>query len=113
MAYINPFIKVNAGGIPRLEARNTPTADASSNLIYDFYEHRFLNYPYAGIIIFKLPAVTAPAAAGDVYFTTGGTNSAQVFNKAGATLASNDTSLVAGGVFIGWYSEGKLLLLNV
>ena len=36
MAYISPFIKVNAGGIPRLEARNTPTADTSNNLIYDF-----------------------------------------------------------------------------
>ena len=35
MAYINPFIKVNAGGIPRLEAKNTPTADASNNLIYE------------------------------------------------------------------------------
>ena len=113
MAYIIPFIKVNAGGIPRLEARNTPTADASKNLTYDFYEHRFLNYPYAGIIIFKLPAVTTPTAAGNVYFTTGGTNSAQVFNKAGAVLASNNASLVAGGVFIGWYSEDKLLLLNV
>ena len=112
MAYINPFIKVNAGGIPRLEARNTPTADTSNNLTYDFYEHRFLNYPYAGIIIFKLPAVTAPAA-GNVYFTTGGSNAIQVFNKAGAVLASNDASIVAGGVFIGWYSEGKLLLLNV
>ena len=113
MAYINPFIKVNAGGIPRLVARNTPIVDTSNNLTYDFHEHRFLNYPYAGIIIFKLPAVTAPAAAGNVYFTTGGSSTAQVFNKAGATLASNDTSLVAGGVFIGWYSEGKLLLLNV
>ena len=113
MAYISPFIKVNAGGIPRLEARNTPVADTSNNLTYDFHEHRFLNYPYAGIIIFKLPAVTAPAAAGNVYFTTGGANSTQVFNKAGAVLASNDASLVAGGVFIGWYSEGKLLLLNV
>ena len=97
MAYINPFIKVNAGGIPRLEARNTPTVDASNNLTYDFYEHRFLNYPYAGIIIFKLPAVTTPAA-GNVYFTTGGSNSAQVFNKAGAILASNNTDLVAEGV---------------
>ena len=113
MAYISPFIKVNAGGIPRLEARNIPTADTSNNLTYDFYEHRFLNYPYAGIIIFKLPAVTAPAAAGNVYFTTGGSNATQVFNKAGAVLASNDASLVAGGVFIGWYSESKLLLLNV
>ena len=113
MAYISPFIKVNPGGIPRLEARNTPTADTSNNLTYDFYEHRFLNYPYAGIIIFKLPAVTAPSAAGSVYFTTGDSNSVQVFNKAGAVLASNNIDLVAGGVFIGWYSEGKLLLLNV
>ena len=113
MAYISPFIKVNAGGIPRLEARNTPVADTSNNLTYDFYEHRFLNYPYAGIIIFKLPTVTAPAAAGNVYFTTGGSNAIQVFNKSGAVLASNNTDLVAGGVFIGWYSEGKLSLLNV
>ena len=113
MAYINPFIKVNAGGIPRLEARNTPTADTSNNLTYDFYEHRFLNYPYAGIIIFKLPAVTTPAAAGNVYFTTGGTSAAQVVDKAGAILASNNASLVAGGVFIGWYSESKLLLRNI
>ena len=113
MAYINPFIKVNAGGIPRLEARNTPTADASNNLTYDFYEHRFLNYPYAGIIIFKLPAVTAPATAGNIYFTTGGTNAIQVFNKSGDVLASNNAGFVVGGVFIGWYSEGKLLLLNV
>ena len=113
MAYINPFIKVNAGGIPRLEARNTPTADASNNLTYDFYENRFLNYPYAGIIIFKLPAVTAPAAAGNIYFTTGGTNAIHIFNKAGDVLASNNASFVAGGVCIGWYSEGKLLLLNV
>lgn len=113
MAYINPFIKVNAGGIPRLEARNTPIADASNNLTYDFYEHRFLNYPYAGIIIFKLPAVTAPATAGNIYFTTGGTNAIQVFNKSGDVLASNNAGFVAGGVFIGWYSEGKLLLLNI
>ena len=61
----------------------------------------------------KLPAVTAPAAAGSVYFTTGGSNATQVFNKAGDVLASNNASLVAGGVFIGWYSEGKLSLLNV
>ena len=59
------------------------------------------------------PAVTAPAAAGNIYFTTGGTNAIQIFNKAGDVLASNNASFVAGGVFIGWYSEGKLLLLNV
>ena len=113
MAYINPFIKVNAGGIPRLEARNVPAADASNNLTYDFYPHRFLDYPYAGLIIFKLPAVTAPGAAGNVYFTSGGSNSTQVFNRHGVAVPSNSANLVGGGVFIGWYSEGKLLILNV
>lgn len=113
MAFINPFIKVNAGGIPRLEARNTPTADTSNNLTYDFYPHKFLNYPYAGLIIFRLPAVTAPTAAGSVYFTSGGSNSTQVFARSGAVLPSNSANLTAGGTFIGWYSEGKLLLLNV
>ena len=29
MAYINPFIKVNAGGIPRLSAINIPTVEAA------------------------------------------------------------------------------------
>lgn len=113
MAIINPFIKVNAGGIPRLEARNTPTADASNNLTYDFFPHRFLSYPYAGLLIFRLPAVTAPAAAGEVFFTTGGNNNVQVFDKAGVAIASNDADLIPGGVFIGWYSDGKLLLLNI
>ena len=113
MAYINPFIKVNAGGIPRLEARNTPTVDSSNNLTYDFYAHRFLNFPYTGLIIFKLPAVTAPGAAGEVFFTTNSSNSIQVNTKAGEALASNNTALVAGGVFIGWYSDSKLLILNI
>lgn len=112
MAYINPFIKVNQGGIPRLEARNVPTA-TNNNLTYDFYPHRFLDYPYAGLIIFKLPAVTAPTTAGNVYFTSGGSNSTQVFNRNGVAVPSNSANLVGGGVFIGWYSEGKLLILNV
>lgn len=113
MAYINPFIKVNAGGIPRLEARNTPTADANNNLTYDFYPHRFLSYPYSGLIIFKLPAVTTPGAAGEVFFTTGGNSGIQVYDKAGTAIASNDAELVLGGVFLGWYSDSKLLLLNI
>ena len=37
MAYINPFIKVNAGGIPRLSAINIPTVEADNSLTYDTY----------------------------------------------------------------------------
>lgn len=113
MSYpINPFIKVNAGGIPRLEARNTPTADASNNLTYDFYPHRFLGFPYSGLLIFKLPSVTTPSAAGVVYFTSGGTNQTQLYDFSGNAVDSNNAELVKGGVFIGWYSDGKLLFLN-
>lgn len=112
MAFINPFIKVNAGGIPRLEARNTPVAASDNSLTYDFNPHRFTGYSYAGLLIFKLPAVTAATAAGSVYFTTDGTNKTQVYDYAGAAVASNSATLAAGGVFIGWYSDGKLLLLT-
>ena len=113
MILLNPYFYANKQGIPRLEARNTPTADTSNNLTYDFYEHRFLNYPYAGIIIFKLPAVTAPAAAGNVYFTTGDNNSnILVLDAHGNNLSATDTNLAAGGVYLGWYAEGNLLLMT-
>ena len=112
MAFINPFIKVNAGGIPRLQAINTPVAASDNSLTYDFNNHRFLNYPYVGLIIFKLPAITAPGAAGNVYFTTGGQSNIQVYNHSGEAVVSTNAGLVSGGVFVGWYSDGKLLILT-
>lgn len=111
MAFINPFIKVNAGGIPRLEAKNTPTVDSSNNITYDFQQHRFLSYPYVGLIIFKLPAVTAATTAGNVYFSS--VNKIQVYDKSGNAVESTNSTLALGGIFLGWYSDNKLLLLNI
>lgn len=110
MEFINPFIKVNAGGIPRLAAKNAVVSD--DNVTFDFNKHKFLNYPYVGLIIFKLPAYTV-TAAGNVYFTSGGTNQVQVLDKAGAPAASNSAVLTAGGVFLGWYEDGQIRLLEV
>lgn len=110
MAMINPFIKVNAGGIPRLQAESTSIS--GNDVTYDFHNHRFLNYPYVGLIIFKLPAITAPGAAGNVYFTTGGQSNIQVYNHSGETVVSTNAGLVSGGIFVGWYSDGKLLILT-
>lgn len=110
MAMINPFIKVNAGGIPRLQAESTSIS--GNDVTYDFHSHRFLNYPYVGLIIFKLPAITAPGAAGNVYFTTGGQSNIQVYNHSGEAVVSTNAGLVSGGVFVGWYSDGKLLILT-
>lgn len=112
MAYINPFITVNKNGIPRLEAINIPVVDSSNNLTYDFNRHRFLDLPYVGLIIFKLPKVTAATTAGNVYFTSGGSNQTQVYDQTGTALVSTNALLASGGVFIGWYSDNKLLLLN-
>ena len=110
MAIINPFIKVNAGGIPRLQAESTSIS--GNDVTYDFHNHRFLNYPYAGLLIFKLPAVTAAASAGDVYFTTSNDNKTQVYDYSGNAVKSNDANIAKGGVFIGWYSNDQLLLLT-
>lgn len=109
MVYINPYIKVNAGGIPRLEATGVTSSD---NLVYTFKSHRFLNYPYVGLLIFKLPATTATSTAGTVYFNTSGGNKVQVYDNTGTAVVSNNAKLIQGGVFIGWYDNGELMLLT-
>ena len=106
---INPFIKVNASGIPRLEAISV---DTTSGSIYKFKEHKFLNFPYAGLIIFKLPKVATPTA-GNVYFTTVNNNSnILVLDAHGNNLSATDTNLAAGGIYLGWYAEESLQLLT-
>lgn len=113
MAYINPYIKVNAGGIPRLEAIALDVN--GQDVTYRFRPHRFLNYPYAGLLIFKLPANSTTTLTGNVYFNSGepGTtyNQSQVYDYKGEAVVANKAALVTGGVFIGWYSDGKLLIL--
>lgn len=113
MAFINPFIKVNAGGIPRLQGTAQSPQTTTGNIVYDFEPHRFLNYPYAGMLIFKLNAQpSTPAAAGTVTFSTNGQNATQVFKYDGTALTSTDSGLTNGGVYLGWYSDDKLLLLT-
>lgn len=109
MSIINPYIKVNSGGIPRLEAMSV---DSSSGLVYTFRSHRFLNMPYVGLLIFKLPTVSTTLTAGSVYFTTNGGNKVQVYDNYGEALSGTSTTITKGGVFLGWYSDGELLILT-
>lgn len=110
MEYVNPFIKVNAGGIPRLAAKGATVS--GNDVTFDFNRHRFLNYPYVGLIIFKLPAYTV-SGAGNVYFTSGGENPVQVLRKSGAAASSNGSVLTAGGIFLGWYEDGQVRLFEL
>lgn len=110
MEYVNPFIKVNAGGIPRLAAKSAVVVD--NDVTFDFNKHRFLNYPYVGLIIFKLPPYTV-TGAGNVYFTSGGEKPVQVLKKSGTAAASNGSVLQAGGIFLGWYEDGQVRLFEL
>lgn len=110
MEYVNPFIKVNAGGIPRLAAKNATVN--GDDVTFDFNRHRFLNYPYVGLIIFKLPAYTV-TGSGNVYFTSGGGNAIQVLRKSGAAATSDNAALQAGGIFLGWYEDGQVRLFEL
>lgn len=110
MEMINPFIKVNAGGIPRLAAKSAIVT--GDDVTFDFNKHRFLSYPYVGLIIFKLPPYTV-SGSGKVFFTSGGDNSTQVLGKSGAAADSANTALVAGGVFMGWYEDGQIRLFEL
>lgn len=112
MAYMNPFITVNKSGIPRIQSESVKLE--TNDVIYDFNPHRFLNYPYVGLIIVKLSATpSTPTAAGAVYFTTAGNNKTQVYDALGEALESTNTAFTSGGIFIGWYSDNKLQLLNI
>jgi hypothetical protein len=68
--------------------------------------------PYSGLLIFKLPAVSTTLTAGSVYFTTNGGNKVQVYDGFGDALSGTSTTFTKGGVFLGWYSDGELLLLT-
>jgi len=109
MNIINPFITTNKRGIPTLEATSL-TLDGN-NATYTFREHQFLNYPYRGLLIFKLPASTA-AGAGTVTFKSGTDAGVTVYDYSGTALESNATNLLTGGVYVAWYSDSKLLLFN-
>jgi len=107
---INPFITVNKNGIPRLEA--TGVTVGTSSVEYSFKYHPFFNNQYVGLIIFKLPSFTAPTTAVPITFTSNaGTNN--IYTYSGDEIESSNTSIAAGGIFIGFYESGTLKLFGI
>lgn len=105
MAY--PFIFANRNGIPRLEA--TGVDISTTAVTFNFNPHRFLNTPFAGLILFKLPAFTAPATAVPLVFNTNGRTQA-VTGLNGVALTSADIS--SSGVYLAYYESGVLQILT-
>lgn len=107
MTIFNPFIWANRNGIVRLES--TGVDINTNNVVFNFNNHRFLNANYSGLIIFKLPAYTAPTTAVPVVFNTNGRQ--QNVTKVGNTNVTS-AELNEAGIYLAYYENGVLQLLT-
>lgn len=107
MAVVNPYIFANRQGIPRLEA--TGVSVNTNNVVYSFKNHPFLNGNFAGLIIFKLPAFTAPTTAVPIVFDTNN-KSVDVTTLNGANVTSAE--LNQSGIYLAFYDGTVLQLLT-
>ncbi len=107
MSLFNPFIMANRNGIPRIEA--TGVNVSTTSVTFSFQRNAFYNRNFAGLIIFRLPAYTAPATAVPIIFDTDG-DSQVVTTLNGAAITSAD--LNKSGIYLGFYDGNILQLLT-
>lgn len=107
MSLFNPFIMANRNGIPRIEA--TDVMVTSNSVVFNFQQNAFDNHNFAGLIIFKLPAYTAPVTPVPIIFNTDG-KSQQVTYIGSVDVTS--TELNKSGIYIGFYDGNILQLLT-
>lgn len=107
MSLFNPFIMANRNGIPRIEA--TGVNVSATAVTFSFQRNAFYNRNFAGLIIFRLPAYTAPITAVPVIFDTDGEVQAiTTLNGAAVTSAELNQS----GIYLGFYDGSTLQLLT-
>lgn len=106
MILLNPYFYANKQGIPRLEAETvTLTTDAAT---FNFGSHKYLNLPYSGLILFKLPSFTAPTTAVPIVFNTNGKT--QALTTLGGAVTSAE--LNKAGIYLAYYENNTLQLLT-
>lgn len=97
----------NRNGIPRIEA--TGVNVSSTAVTYTFQRNAFYNRNFAGLIIFRLLAYTAPSSAVPIIFDTDGEQQA-VTTLGGVTVTSAE--LNQSGVYLAFYDGSTLQLLT-
>lgn len=107
MSLYNPLFLANRNGIPRIEA--TGVNVNTTAVTYTFQRNAFYNRNFAGLILFKLPAYTAPATAVPIIFDTDGEQQA-VTSLDGAAVTSAD--LNKSGIYLAFYDGSILQLLT-
>ena len=107
MSLFNPLFLANRNGIPRIEA--TGVNVNTTAVTYTFQRNAFYNRNFAGLILFKLPAYTAPATAVPIIFDTDGEQQA-VTTLDGAAVTSAELS--KSGIYLAFYDGSILQLLT-
>lgn len=104
---LNAYYYANKRGIPRLESNSvTVSTDA---ITFNFTEHNYLNIPYSGLILFKLPSFTAPNTAVPIIFNTNGKT--QALTTLGGTAVTS-AELNKSGIYLAYYENSTLQLLT-
>lgn len=107
MSLFNPFFMANRNGIPRIEA--TGVNVGSTAVTYTFQRNAFYNRNFAGLIIFRLPAYTAPATAVPIIFDTDGEQ--QTVTTLGGDAVTS-AELNQSGIYLAFYDGSTLQLLT-
>lgn len=107
MILLNPYVYANRNGIPRLEANSVNVG--TTNVTFTFTPHNFLNKPYSGLILFKLPGFTAPTTAVPIVFSTNGKDQ-NLTTLGGAAVTS--ATLNQAGIYLAYYENNTLQLLS-
>lgn len=107
MSLFNPLFLANRNGIPRIEA--TGVNVNTTAVTYTFQRNAFYNRNFAGLILFKLSAYTAPATAVPIIFDTDGEQQA-VTTLDGAAVTSAELS--KSGIYLAFYDGSILQLLT-
>lgn len=107
---INPYILANTQGIPRLRA--TGVTVSTTEVRFSFQNHRFLNYPFVGKLLFKLPAIPAGTTETlPVVFSTNGNNQSAISYETGEPITAAD--IARAGIYDAIYdSEDGVLYIH-
>ena len=97
------YINVNQSGIPAL--RSLSVTVGTSDVRFDFNNHRNVGRPFRGLLIINLAQVIPAGTTGTlpIVFTSGGGNVASVTTYNGeAVTAANITGT---GIYLFWYES--------
>ena len=97
------YINVNQSGIPAL--RSLSVTVGTSDVRFDFNNHRNVGRPFRGLLIINLAQVIPAGTTGTlpVVFTSGGGNVASVTTYNGDAVTAAD--ITGTGIYLFWYES--------